>query len=306
MVQQVQKVAQRLLDDLGRGRLGAGDPVPSVRALAEAAGCSPGTAARALARLREAGVIEGAARSVAQVAADGPRRARGLDMSVGALRVAGSDDPALDALLVAAGRAVRRDAGPRGSVSGLARLAEGTADAAALHLGDAARGRPNDVFLRRACEGSPALVLHLWRRETGLVVPAGNPQEIRGVDQLAGRTLAWRAQGTGSRLLLSRLLREAAVTPAAAGETSGSHLEVAAAVATGAAEAGLATRAAAEAVGAEFVALGWEDFELAVRPSARERLRPILERLGSAELLRGITASRGYDVSRTGETRLAS
>jgi molybdate-binding protein len=298
-------VAELVASDVVAGRLEPGDPVPSVRMLARRLGCAPGTAARAHAILRESGVTVGDPRSRAVVAAHGVASALAMGAHVGALRLSGSDDPALDVLLSAMGAGVER-LGARGSVAGLRMLAEGTVDAAAVHLRDALTGSSNDVFTRRLLGGGAARLIHLWRRQQGIVVPRGNPSGIRGIADLDGARLAWRSPGTGSRLLLNRLLREADVVPAPADEVCDSHFGVAVAVAAGAVDAGLAVRAASEYVDVDFVPVEWEDFELALNPPAISLLGPLLEVLASPAVRRQITALGGYDLRRSGESRMAA
>ncbi|WP_046469244.1 substrate-binding domain-containing protein [Allosalinactinospora lopnorensis] len=296
--------------DIIAGRIGPGAPVPAVRELARTAGCSPGTAARAHTILREAGVIEGSPRSHAVVTAEGPERAvamtAGLGSGTEAARLCGSDDPALDLLLSTAGPAVERVPAGRGSVAGLGMLAQGTADAAAVHLRDARTGRANDTFARRVLGGRPATLVHLWSREQGLVVPKGNPLGIAGVADLNGAALAVRAPGTGSRLLLNRLLREEGVTPGQGGEVCESHFGVAAAVATGAADAGLAVRAVADAVDADFLPIEWEDFELATGPDSAGLLAPLLDVLTTGAFRNRLADMAGYDARRAGDMREAA
>lgn len=306
MVQKIQTVAGDVSARVIAGNLAPGDPVPTVRALARQLGCSPGTAARAHTILREAGVITGLPRSRAVVTADGVARALAMRTGVDAVRLSGSDDPALDLLLSAVGSAVQRATGGRGSVAGLALLAQGMVDAAAVHLRDARTGICNDTFVRGVFGGEPALLVHLWSREQGIVVPKGNPLGIRGVTHLGGTRIAWRGPGTGSRLLLSRLLRDARVTPRPEGEPCDSHLGVAVAVATGAADAGLAVRAVAEAVGADFLPVEWEDFELAVAPDSVTLLAPILDVLASTTVQDRLSRTSGYDLRRSGEFRVAA
>ena len=103
--------------------------------------CAAGTAARAYAALRDRGVLAGSPRSRYVVASEGAVRAAGWGAEAVAFKLAGSDDPALDALVRAAGGRVSLVPGARGSVHGLIQLARGAADAAALHLLDAASGR---------------------------------------------------------------------------------------------------------------------------------------------------------------------
>ena len=70
--------------------------------------------------------------------------------------------------------------GPRGSVNGIVQLSRGAADAVALHLFDVASGRWNDPIARGVFGGAPVELVHLWRREQGLVVARGNPHGIEG------------------------------------------------------------------------------------------------------------------------------
>lgn len=298
-------IAAKLAARVVAGSLAPADPVPSVRALGEEMDCAPGTAARAHALLREAGVIEGRPRAAAVVTEDALTRALAFRAATGGVRLAGSDDPGLDHLVRAVGPTIQRSTSGAGSVTGLAQLARGAVDAAAVHLRDDRTGAANDPFVRRVLGGEPATVVHLWRRQQGIVVAAGNPLGIDGVADLAGRTLAWRSPGTGSRLLLDRLLRTAGVWPHEGAEF-GSHLGVAVAVATGAADAGLAVRASAEAIGADFLPLEWEDFELAVDPESLELLLPVLDVLASTGVQDRLVGLGGYDLRRSGEVRVAA
>src|SRR5205085_11916813 len=121
------RLLDRLLVDIAEGRFPPGAAMPAVRALGAEAGCSAGTVLRAYARLDELGLVVRHDRSRARVA-DGARvRARML-LGTRAVRLSGTDDPALDLLLRAVGETVAADPGPRGSVRGLGRLARGEAD----------------------------------------------------------------------------------------------------------------------------------------------------------------------------------
>jgi putative molybdopterin biosynthesis protein len=300
----VEELAGRLAGEIADGRRAPGEPLPSVRSLAREAGCAAGTAARALMALRDAGVIVGRERVRFAVAEDGPARAGRWRASGEVLRLAGSDDPALDLLVRLAGPAVVRAPGPRGSLTGLGQLAGGAADAAAIHLLHAGDARYNDRFARAVMAGEPTVLVHLWRREQGLVLPRGNPVGVRGVADLEGRRLAWRAPGTGSRLLLERLLREAGLEPRPEeGTAADSHLGVAAAVAAGAADAGLAVRAVAEATDLEWIPLVTEPFELALRADAPTAPVALLDALASTATQELLAKLPGYDLGESGRTR---
>jgi molybdate-binding protein len=303
----VQNLVQTVALEIADGRWPPGSALPSTRVLAAELGCAPGTVARAYGELRRAGLIAGRDRARARVEAGSRSRARWWLAGGRRLRLAGSDDPALDALVRAAGTAVEVVPGPRGSVHGLEAMARGQADACVLHLAHAGSGRYNDPYVRRLLPGEPIVLVHLWRREVGLAVPRGNPLRIRTVADLVGRRVAWRPRGSGSRLLLERLLAEAGVEALPeSGEPADSHLAVAAAVAAGAADAGLAVHAVAQACDLDFVGVAVEPFELAVRADAVGGAAGLLAQLCDPAFVDQVAGLAGYDLSDTGTQRRAT
>jgi molybdate-binding protein len=266
-------VLEQLLHDIAEGALAPGAAVPSVRELARAQGIAPTTAARVHAELARAAIVAGRPRRRSVVLPDGPVRARRALAGGRALRLAGSDDPLLDRLLAERPDVDRAHA--RGSFAGLSALWSGSADAATLHLRHR-DGSYNSPFVESVLAGRDPLVVPLWRREQGLLVPPGNPLGVEGVASLGRCRVALRAPGTGTRALLERLVGDAGEDAAGPrGAVHGSHLEVAMAVAAGTADAGVATRAAATALGLDFVPLAWEPFELALPRDALELAEPL-------------------------------
>ena len=287
-------IAEGLLRAIADGTLQPGAALPSVRALARREGTTPATAGRACAELARAGAIVSSPRRVARVAPDGPARARAALGGARALRLAGSDDPLLDVLVSTAAGDVER-AAPSGSFGGLTALWRGTADAATLHLWHA-RGY-NAPYAERILAGREPVLVHLWRREQGIVVPPGNPRGIGTVEDLAGVTTAQRAPGTGTRALVDRLLRERRLDPLRGPELAG-HLDVALAVAAGLADAGVAVRAAATTLGLDFVPLAWEPFALALPAAELGRADALLA--GLASVAAAAAALEGYDLAGAG------
>ena len=287
-------IAEELLQAIADGALQPGAALPSVRALARREGTTPATAGRAYAELARAGAIVSAPRRVARVAPDGAARARARLTGIRPLRLAGSDDPLLDLLVATAGGHVER-AAPSGSFGGLTALWRGQADAATLHLWHA-RGY-NAPYAARILAGREPVLVHLWRREQGIVVPPGNPQGIGTIDDLARVTTALRAPGTGTRALVDRLLRERRLPPLHGPELGG-HLDVALAVAAGLADAGVAVRAAATTLGLEFEPLASEPFVLALPAAELGRAEALLSAL--SEVGGAASAMGGYDLGGAG------
>jgi molybdate-binding protein len=147
--------------------------------------------------------------------------------------------------------------------------------------------------------------LAVW--EQGLVMAAGNPKKIRGIADLArkGVRVVGRESGTGSQELFTRLAAEEGV-PRRAVEVvmvARGHLAVAQAIASGGADAGIATRAAAACHGLEFLPLAEARFDLALpRASADDvRLQRLLEVLQSQRFKRDLGGLTGYGTARTGQ-----
>lgn len=281
------------------GELASGGALPSVRALAQTEGTTPATVAHAYQALAAAGVIVLEPRRAARVASHGPLAARRLLRGERPFRLAGSDDPALSLLIADAAEAVA-PVGARGSFHGLSALWAGTADGAALHLRHAG-GDYNAPFARGVLRGREPVLLHLWRREQGLIVAPGNPRGIASVGDLRGLRVARRPPGTGTRTLLDRLLLDAGLAPeSVVGPSVELHLDVALTVATGEADAGLGLRGMADTLELAFVPLAWEPFQVVTTQSEVGGLEPLLSRLREPELTRRIRGLGGYDLEGAG------
>jgi putative molybdopterin biosynthesis protein len=199
---------------------------------------------------------------------------------------------------------------PSSSLGGLFALASGDCDLAGCHLLDAESGDYNAPFVRRVLPGEPVDLVTLAEREQGLMVAPGNPGGIHALADLARHGVRYvnRQRGSGTRVLLDRLLADAAV-PADAVEGYGreepTHLAVAGAIAAGSADAGLGIRAAARALGLDFVPLARERYELALRAASRDQpaVHAVLAALRSRAFVAAVEALTGYDTRDTGRTR---
>lgn len=181
-----------------------------------------------------------------------------------------------------------------GSSGGLAALRRGECDLAALHLFDPETGRYNAPFL------APGMVLAPgWRRLQGVVFRAGDPRfegrDAAGAVAAAladpGAVMVNRNAGSGTRLLIDGLLSGA--RPAGFWNQPRSHNAVAAAVAQGRADWGVAIASVAEAYGLGILPVTEEHYDLAYREADRDRpaLAAFLDLLAAPETaaaLRGL------------------
>ncbi|HVH21955.1 MAG TPA: helix-turn-helix transcriptional regulator [Pseudonocardia sp.] len=290
-----EELARRVL----AGDLVPGDELPGIRELGRQWSTAASTASRAQRALAEAGLIELADRRRARVAADALFAARRFLHGHVVLRLAGSDDPALDLVVRGVGRSVV-PVPAEGSAAGLRAVAQGRADAAATHLLHHS-GQYNAPFARALLRGRRPHLVHLWRREQGLLIPSDRPGPTT-IRELAGRRVARRVPGTGTRVLLDRLLLDAGLDPDnLRGPEVGSHLEVALAVATGIVDAGLGVRSAAAALDLRFVPITWEDYDLVLAGDALDPATPLITALRSSSVRAAVEALGGYDTGKAGE-----
>lgn len=156
-----------------------------------------------------------------------------------------------------------------GSMGGLMALKRGEAHMAGTHLLDEETGEYNISFIKKFLSDKGVLLINLVYREQGLLVPKGNPGNIRGFEDLAKGDVAFvnRQSGAGTRLLTDKCLRELGINPA---DVKGydreeyTHMGVASAVLTGVADTGLAILASARALGLDFIPVAKERYDLAI------------------------------------------
>ncbi|QYN38433.1 GntR family transcriptional regulator [Pseudonocardia sp. DSM 110487] len=294
------EICTELAGRIGAGDLAEGAELPAVRELAHRFGTTASTIGRAVRALADAGVIVTADRRRTRVAPGGAVAARRFLHGERVFRLAGSDDPALDVVLRGLGRAVR-SIGTEGSFGGLQAVRQGRADGAAVHLLHH-NGRYNAPFARGLLHGLRPHLIHLWRREQGLLVPPGNPRDLASAADLAGLRVAKRRFGTGTRVLLDRLLREAGLDPdALAGPETGSHLETALSVASGVVDTGLAVRSVARDLDLGFVPLVSEEYDVVLPGAALDAAAALVAALLDPATRAAVTALGGYDTSEAGK-----
>ncbi|KAA2241206.1 molybdopterin biosynthesis protein [Salinarimonas soli] len=189
------------------------------------------------------------------------------------LVIVGSHDPGLDAVT---GHLAERGVSSRvlavGSLGGLAAARRGECDLAPIHLMDPKTGLYNEGYLQAGLELVPG-----WRRMQGIVFRAGDTRfEGRTAEAAVAAALADpaclmvnRNSGAGTRLLIDRLLGGA--RPEGYWNQPRSHNAVAAGVAQGRADWGIAIAPVASAYGLSFIPVGEEHFDFALVAARRNR-----------------------------------
>jgi putative molybdopterin biosynthesis protein len=187
-------------------------------------------------------------------------------------------------------------------------LARGNADLAGIHLWDAATDTYNTPFVQRVLPGRSVVLLTLFHRSLGLIVPAGNPLHLQGLSDLSRPEVTFvnRQAGSGTRVWLDAQLKRMGIahgTIAGYLQTEATHLAVACAIAETKATAGLGIEAAASSFGLGFVPLTHERYDLLFPEETWNTApaRSLVEIIRSAEFREVVVQRGGYDLTATGQ-----
>ncbi len=194
------------------------------------------------------------------------------------------------------------------SISALHRLCRGEVHLAGMHLYDPITQNHNVAFVQAALKDTPAVLINLGIWEEGLLIQPGNPLNLKTVADLTlpGVTIVNREEGAGSRQLLERSLQQegiASQTVKGFEQIVYGHLEVAQAVVTGKAVAGVSTASVAAAFGLGFIPLHRSRYDLVILKPYLEvaPVQQLLGTLGHRQVLSQLQALGRYDTSQTGE-----
>lgn len=195
-----------------------------------------------------------------------------------------------------------------GSLGGLLALQRLETHIAGTHLLDPETGVYNIPDIKKNIPEVPVVLVHLARREQGILVAPGNPKSISGLKDVAGGHVRFinRQAGSGTRVLLDYELRKLGIEPRSISgyeREEFTHMAVGVAVASGLADAGLGVRAAALALGLEFVSVGSEQYDLLFARPFFDTPRGgwLMEIVRSRSFKDAVAALGGYDTRLAGE-----
>jgi putative molybdopterin biosynthesis protein len=221
----------------------------------------------------------------------------------------GSHDMTLDLLAqYLAERGRRLVSANVGSQGGLVALRRGEAHLAGSHLLDPASGEYNLSSIRQYLPETPVRLVTWVHREQGLLVARGNPKGIHSLRDLARAEVSFvnRQRGAGTRVLLDYELQKLGMVPSEIrgyAQEEYTHLAVAAAVASGRADCGLAVTASARALDLDFVPLFHERYDLIIplQHLSGGLLDPLFELMQNRDFRQAVAALPGYSVAEMGK-----
>lgn len=228
------------------------------------------------------------------------------------LVVVGSHDNTLNVLADLAGRGAPKTflaSSHVGSLGGLIALAKGYCHLTGSHLLDTETGQYNISYIKKYLKGMRIKLVRLVDRDQGLMVARGNPLGIGDFTDLSGGRIRFinRQAGSGTRVLLDYRLKQLGIDPAGINGYENeeyTHMSVAIAVASGAADAGLGILAAARALGLNFLPVVTEQYELVIPEQFFDlpAMGVLMKIINSREFAERVTALGGYSTAETGKT----
>ncbi|MGN1333701.1 MAG: molybdopterin biosynthesis protein [Anaerovoracaceae bacterium] len=186
-----------------------------------------------------------------------------------------------------------------GSMGGLMALSRNETVIAPTHLLDEETGEYNVSYIEKIFPEEEMALIKGVDRIQGIMVKKGNPLGVRGVEDLTRVRYVNRQRGAGTRVLLDYKLKQAGITPDMIDgydKEAATHMAVAALVASEEIDAGMGVKSAADAMGLDFIEVGTEEYDFAIRQENLElpQVRAFRQILESEEFHEKLAEMGGY------------
>ena len=192
-----------------------------------------------------------------------------------------------------------------GSMAGLMALSRGETVIAPTHLLDEETGEYNVSYIKKIFPGEEMALIKGVDRIQGIMVKKGNPLGITGVKDLTRVRYVNRQRGAGTRVLLDYKLKQAGIKPDMINgydKEAATHMAVAALVASEEIDAGMGIKPAADAMGLDFIEVGTEEYDFAIRAENLElpQVKAFRQILESEEFHEKLAEMGGYGWHQSG------
>ena len=192
-----------------------------------------------------------------------------------------------------------------GSMAGLMALSRGETVIAPTHLLDEETGEYNVSYIKKIFPGEEMALIKGVHRIQGIMVKKGNPLGITGVKDLTRVRYVNRQRGAGTRVLLDYKLKQAGIKPDMINgydKEAATHMAVAALVASEEIDAGMGIKPAADAMGLDFIEVGTEEYDFAIRAENLElpQVKAFRQILESEEFHEKLAEMGGYGWHQSG------
>ncbi len=224
--------------------------------------------------------------------------------------IVGSHDNTLDVLadeLRVGDRSLTLSSSHVGSMGGLMAVKRGVCHLAGAHLLDTETGEYNISYLKRYLPETKVRLVNLVMRTQGLIIQKENPKGLSKIEDLCKNDVVFinRQGGSGTRILLDYQLAKIGLS---SNQINGyadeefTHMNVAVAVLSGTADAGLGIFAAAKALNLDFIPVVTEQYDLVIPEEYFNSpgIRRLLETIKTDSFKKRVEALGGYSTVKTG------
>ena len=193
-----------------------------------------------------------------------------------------------------------------GSMAGLMALKRRETIIAPTHLLDEETGIYNQNYLKKLFPNEKMVLIKAVDRIQGIMVKKGNPLDVHDVKDLTRVRYVNRQRGAGTRVLLDYLMKKEGILPEdiyGYDKEAATHMAVAALVASEEIDAGMGVKSAADAMGLDFIPIGAEEYDFALRMEDLElpQIQSLLEILRSSEFHQKLEDLGGYGYEKSGK-----
>ncbi len=196
-----------------------------------------------------------------------------------------------------------------GSMGGLMAVRKGETHLAGIHLLNEKDGSYNESFVRKQFRDGGVRVVECVGRVQGIMVPKGNPQNIKDILSLKGNIrYINRQKGSGTRILFDYLLKKHGINTS---DIKGydheefTHTDVASQISFGLADAGMGIHSAAKLYDLDFIPICNEQYDLLIPDALWEHpmVQEYISVIKSDEFAEEIFKMGGYYLEHPGEVR---
>ncbi len=200
-----------------------------------------------------------------------------------------------------------------GSLSGILAVKRGVAHLATTHILDEDGETYNIPVINKYLADVPLRLIHIARRQQGIMVRRGNPRSIKGIEDLAqpGLRFVNRQFGSGTRILFDLMLARQGIEKSAISgydREESSHTAVGILVKESIADAGIGIYSVARAFSLDFIPLAEEEYDLIVTEdhAGDKRFMVLMDTLTSREFKGRLEDMGGYNTAETGNVKYVS
>lgn len=218
--------------------------------------------------------------------------------------VIGSNDPIMDRI----SDTIKLSLSHVGSLGGVLALKKKETTIAPIHILDSESGDYNIDVLKKYFPSKDIVLIKGIKREQGLMIPKGNPKNIKGIEDLVRDDLTFmnRQRGAGTRILLDYRLEKLKIDNSKIKgyeRESTTHMAAAMSVSSSTCDTALGVKSAADILDLDFIFVGDEDYDFAILKESLtdERVLKFIEYIKSEKFAQEIEKIPGYKLENPGE-----